>query len=197
ELLHDPGREVLEHHVGRGAEAQCQVVALGACQVEGDPTLVGVGRVGQWSPLPPLWIAGYFGAREAHEVRAHDRLNLDHVCAKTRQHLGGARAGPPCSQVEYPEAGQGKCGLVCSTLPRLPGLPIDRAIVFTRSRYRAERTWHDIVQAEGNPWLAEPTRRVIDEDPAGHELLELGHCRTVEHRSHGDAQEACLFEDRG
>ena len=75
--------------------------------------------------------------------------------------------------------------------------PLDRSVVFTGRGYRVERTWGEAVEAERNPRLAKASGGMFDEDAALDELLELLDRGTVQYRSHGDAQQARLFEHGG
>ena len=103
--------------------------------------------------------------------------------------MGPGRSRPPGRAVEDPHAVQRQTG------PRRrlgPGRPIDRICPGLRDRARRRRL--PAVEAVRRTGLAQATGGRRLEDPPGHELLEVGHRGSVEHRPGRDAERGRLLE---
>jgi len=100
EPLHEPGGEVLGHHVRPLDQPQEEGVALRLLEVDGDAALVGVEEqeehrveAGHLRPVAPRLLAA-------------GRLDLDDVGAEPAQELGAGGARLELGEIQDPDAGQ-------------------------------------------------------------------------------------------
>ena len=92
------GAEVLDQHVGLLDQLACDVLALGAAQVERDRALVA--RL----HLPPDGGAVLDQAPVAQRVAGAGRLDLDDVGAEFAERLAGERAGDQLAHLDHAQA---------------------------------------------------------------------------------------------
>ena len=192
ELFHDPRREVLHDDIRGGHQAEDEVPAAVIRQVEGDASLVQIGRLEDGPLLVPLVHGGVDPNAEAHGVRMPGRFDLDHVRAQGGQILGAHGPGQEGGEVDDPHTGQGKILMVrhrgalgdegpgdtargCRRLPRAHDALDSR-------RKRGRRSgWSPVGRSgqERGPGVWEPTPGIgVVELPARH-VVESGEIRSV------------------
>ena len=190
ELLEHPRRVVLDEHVaGREQPAQ-QVPPRVGGEVEGDALLVGVEAGEDPRLLPPVRLGEAQAGEHAGAVGPGGRLDVDHLGAEHRQHVGAERPGPEGGEVEHAQPVEG---------PRPPAR-LDRrrrpAGVVRPPGAAPERGAAEVepVRAVG---LGDAVARVRDDRAAGLEVVGLGDGRAVADRRVRDAEGAGQVEDLG
>ena len=101
ESFHDPGREVLGHHVGAGDEAEEELLARVGPEVQRRPELLDVVVVEHAAEVDaaPLVDVGRGAADDVPAALVGRILDPDHLGAERGQDPGGARTGEDAAQV--------------------------------------------------------------------------------------------------
>jgi len=93
-LLHHPGLEVLQHHVGARGQPDGGLHALGLAQVDGHALLVAVEHGKETRP----------GAQQVARAVAVHRLHLDHLGPQIRQHHAARRPHHHVAELHHANA---------------------------------------------------------------------------------------------
>ena len=144
ELVHDPGREVLDQQVRRAEQSMEQRRDPSAeLEVESHAALGEVDGVEDRDPTPttrPLAVPA--DAREPHLIRPGHRLDLDHVGTERGEDVRGGRPSPPGGAIDHLDRLKREFALAVRSQRRgrpAVHVPTDRTVVSPRVRRAGER----------------------------------------------------------